>query len=70
MENHTFEDWSPKKSNFLSDLVSGLKKPQKTIHAKYFHDKKGSEIFDEICELEEYYPTRTEVSILQKLARN
>ena len=69
MENHTFEDWSPKNSNFLSDLVSGFKKPQKTIHAKYFYDKKGSEIFDEICELEEYYPTRTEISILQKLSK-
>ena len=69
MKNHTFEDWSPRKSNFLNDVITGLKNTQKSIQAKYFYDKKGSEIFDEICDLEEYYPTRTEVSILQKLTK-
>ena len=68
MQNHKFEDWAPKKSDFLEDVIAGLKKKQKSIQAKYFYDKRGSEIFDEICRLEEYYPTRTELSILETVS--
>ncbi len=38
--------------------------PQKEIYSKYFYDRRGSELFDQICELDEYYPTRTELAIM------
>jgi len=42
--------------------------PQKNIPCKYFYDARGSELFESICELEEYYPTRVELSIMKKYA--
>ncbi|MBT6442373.1 MAG: L-histidine N(alpha)-methyltransferase [Alphaproteobacteria bacterium] len=50
--------------DFLADMLNGLRQAQKEISCKYFYDKRGSALFDEICDLEEYYPTRTELSIL------
>ncbi|MEO1023039.1 MAG: L-histidine N(alpha)-methyltransferase [Bacteroidota bacterium] len=52
-------------SSMLEEVLEGLSKPQKTLPSKYFYDEKGSELFDQITELDEYYPTRTEVEILQ-----
>ena len=54
---------------FLADVIDGLSRPQKTISAKYFYDLEGSKLFDEITRLPEYYPTRTELSILRDQAR-
>ncbi len=51
---------------FLQDVVSGLRQPQKAIPCKYFYDKRGSELFDRICDLPEYYPTRTEMAIMRE----
>ncbi|MGK7892681.1 MAG: L-histidine N(alpha)-methyltransferase, partial [Xenococcus sp. (in: cyanobacteria)] len=51
------------------DVIQGLTKKQKTLPARYFYDAKGSQIFEKICELPEYYPTRTEASILEQYAR-
>ncbi|MCC6143524.1 MAG: L-histidine N(alpha)-methyltransferase [Candidatus Hydrogenedentes bacterium] len=50
---------------FLRDVIDGLSRPQKTLPCKYFYDKRGSELFDMICTLPEYYPTRTELAIMQ-----
>lgn len=50
---------------FLADVLDGLSRPQKTLPCKYFYDACGSELFDRICELPEYYPTRTETAILR-----
>lgn len=50
---------------FLQDALIGLSKQQKSLPSKYFYDATGSRIFEEICELEEYYVTRTELNILQ-----
>jgi dimethylhistidine N-methyltransferase len=50
---------------FLKDVIQGLKRPQKEIACKYFYDEVGSALFDEICELDEYYLTRTEMAILE-----
>lgn len=47
------------------DVLEGLGKKQKTLPSKYFYDERGSQLFEEICMLEEYYPTRTELSILE-----
>ena len=51
-----------------NEIITGLTSKQKFISSKYFYDEKGSELFEEITRLEEYYPTRTEKSILQKEA--
>ncbi|MGO8699476.1 MAG: L-histidine N(alpha)-methyltransferase [Limisphaerales bacterium] len=50
---------------FLSEAVAGLSQPQKTLPCKFLYDEEGSKLFNEICELEEYYPTRTENQILR-----
>lgn len=53
-------------SALYNDVLEGLQKQQKTLPSKYFYDKKGSELFEEICKLDEYYPTRTELGIMEK----
>jgi len=50
------------------EVISGLKGVPKTISPKYFYDEEGSRLFDQICELPEYYPTRSETSILRQRA--
>ncbi len=49
----------------LQEVLLGMKKTQKSIPSKYFYDERGSKFFDEITELDEYYPTRTERKILE-----
>lgn len=49
---------------FLSEVVAGLSRPQKMLPCKFLYDEEGSRLFNQICELEEYYPTRTENQIL------
>lgn len=58
-------DGAPGSAPFLKDVIDGLSHPQKHLAAKYFYDTRGSEIFEEITELDEYYPTRTEIAILE-----
>lgn len=60
-----FHDFHPETADFLRDVSQGLRKPQKEIPAKYFYDERGSALFDAICELPEYYPTRTEIGLLE-----
>ena len=55
-------------SEFFFDLQQGLARQYKSISPKYFYDAPGSALFDQICTLPEYYPTRTELSILQRHA--
>lgn len=52
----------------IQDVISGLSKTNKSLPARYFYDAKGSQLFEEICQLPEYYPTRTEASILSQYA--
>jgi dimethylhistidine N-methyltransferase len=51
-------------SEFLRDVLDGLQAPSKSIPCKYLYDERGSQLFDAICELDEYYPTRTETQIM------
>ena len=51
---------------FLSDVLEGLSQPRKAIPARWFYDRRGSELFEEITRLPEYYPTRTEIDLLAK----
>ncbi len=50
---------------FMQDMQAALSHTPKSISPKYFYDQAGSALFDRICDLPEYYPTRTELSILQ-----
>jgi dimethylhistidine N-methyltransferase len=54
------------RAEFLAHVHEGLALPQKQLSCKYLYDKRGSELFDQICELEEYYPTRTEMAIMEE----
>lgn len=58
----------PGLSAFGQDLLAALSAAPRSIAPKYFYDAQGSALFDRICELPEYYPTRTEVGILQAQA--
>lgn len=49
----------------LDEVLHGLAQNQKTIPSKYFYDEKGSELFRQICRLEEYYLTRAEIEIMR-----
>jgi dimethylhistidine N-methyltransferase len=54
---------------FAHDLMRALAQRPRSISPKYFYDAQGSRLFDSICELPEYYPTRTELDILTRHAR-
>jgi len=62
--NTVLHDYEPKEEDFLGAVISGLSRPEKSLPSKFFYDEAGSQLFDEICLLEEYYPTRTELQIL------
>ncbi|MGH6633264.1 MAG: L-histidine N(alpha)-methyltransferase, partial [Sphingopyxis sp.] len=47
---------------FRADVLAGLAGPRCAIPARWFYDERGSELFDEITRLPEYYPTRTETA--------
>ena len=52
-------------SSFAPDMLAALSNTPRSIAPKYFYDQVGSALFDRICELPEYYPTRTEIGILE-----
>lgn len=62
-------NYEPETNTFLHEVVLGLQKPHKELPSKYFYDEMGSQLFDQICMLDEYYPTRTELAIMQAHAR-
>ncbi|MEC5385078.1 L-histidine N(alpha)-methyltransferase [Uliginosibacterium sp. H3] len=55
-------------SEFAQELAAGLRARPRQVSPKFFYDATGSALFDQICELPEYYPTRTELAILQEHA--
>lgn len=55
---------------FLADVLAGLSARQKTVPARWLYDHRGSELFEAITALPEYYPTRTERSILERHAKD
>ncbi|MBN1448591.1 MAG: L-histidine N(alpha)-methyltransferase [Bacteroidetes bacterium] len=54
----------------LDELLDGLRRPQKMLPSKYFYDEIGSALFEDICALTEYYPTRTEIGIMENNIRD
>ncbi len=63
-------DFAPETAGFLEEAIDGLTQDPKTLPCKFFYDARGSALFDQICELDEYYPTRTEMGIMQAHARD
>jgi len=63
-----FHDLHPITDDFASIVLAGLANKPASIPPKFFYDKKGSELFDAITQLPEYYQTRTEIGILKKYA--
>ena len=61
-----FLDLDPPLGDFRTDVLEGLAKPQKALSPKYLYDEAGSQIFDEITRVPEYYPTRTERGIVEQ----
>jgi dimethylhistidine N-methyltransferase len=58
-------DFKPGLESFLAEVLIGLRKPQKELPSKYFYDERGSQLFERICELKEYYITSIEASIMR-----
>ncbi|MBV9555617.1 MAG: L-histidine N(alpha)-methyltransferase, partial [Pseudolabrys sp.] len=53
-------------ADFAAEILAGLTATPKRIAAKYFYDETGSQLFERITELPEYYPTRCEMKILRE----
>jgi L-histidine N-alpha-methyltransferase len=62
----TGNEAAPDLANELQRLLAGLTAPRKRISSKYFYDERGSELFERISELPEYYLTRTELAIMRR----
>ena len=65
-DNVSFRNEHPAVGDSREELVAGLRQAQKVINPKYFYDERGSQLFDRITRLPEYYPTRTEIDILTR----
>ncbi len=65
MQNVFFYDKYPARVDSAEELLTGLTADAKSIPPKFFYDERGSELFTEITRQPEYYPTRTEVSLLE-----
>ncbi|MBT8119245.1 MAG: L-histidine N(alpha)-methyltransferase [Gammaproteobacteria bacterium] len=64
-QRYQFFDQHPEIADFREDIIRGLSAPEPYILPKYFYDETGSRLFEDICNTQEYYPTRTEVSIIR-----
>jgi len=60
---YVFFDYKPQQANMASEVLKGLGSEPKFISPKYFYDQRGSELFERITELDEYYVTRTEMAL-------
>jgi L-histidine N-alpha-methyltransferase len=65
MTESSITKWSRPNPRMLAEVAAGLSAPQKELPPKYFYDQRGSELFEEITRLPEYYPTRTERVLLK-----
>ena len=58
-------DLEPVKADFLAEVIAGLSSSPRSLPCKFFYDERGADLFQKICELPEYYITRTETELLQ-----
>jgi dimethylhistidine N-methyltransferase len=63
-----FHDLAPPETSFEAAVLDGLGRARKSIPCQFLYDAKGSALFDAICRTPEYYPTRTEIGILERHA--
>jgi dimethylhistidine N-methyltransferase len=63
-----FHDLAPRQDSFEAAVLDGFRRPHKSIPCRFLYDEYGSQLFDRICRLPEYYPTRTELGILEAAA--
>lgn len=68
MSSVAFHDLEPELEDFQAAVIAGLSRSPRTLPCKFFYDLEGSRLFDRICELAEYYPTRTETALLRDCA--
>jgi dimethylhistidine N-methyltransferase len=66
MNECQFFEVTPQQSDIHSEIIAGLSASPKILSPKFFYDEIGSQLFDQICELPEYYPTRTEIGLLKE----
>ncbi len=59
---------APYDPRFAADVLAGLAQPEKSIPSTWLYDRRGSELFEQITQLHEYYPTRNEIGVLQHCA--
>ena len=64
--NFHFHDLQPAPEDFHTDVIAGLSRQTKRLSPKFFYDELGSQLFDAITRLPEYYPTRTEIGLLHR----
>lgn len=58
-------DLEPTAADMMAQVIGGLSKPHKTMPSAFFYDEPGSALFEKICRVPEYYPTRTELAIME-----
>lgn len=61
-----FSSSSAAAESFRDDVIAGLSLPRKALPPKYFYDAQGSRLFEAICRLKEYYPTRSELALTRR----
>src|SRR3954469_1289244 len=64
----TVLDLEPVSADFLAEVLAGLSSSPRTLPCKFFYDERGADLFQKICELPEYYITRTETELLRRCA--
>lgn len=64
----TVLDLEPVNADFLAEVIGGLSSSPRTLPCKFFYDERGADLFQKICELPEYYITRTETELLRRTA--
>jgi dimethylhistidine N-methyltransferase len=64
----TVLDLEPVNADFLAEVIAGLSSSPRTLPCKFFYDERGADLFQKICELPEYYITRTETELLRRYA--
>jgi dimethylhistidine N-methyltransferase len=64
----TVLDLEPVSADFLAEVLAGLSSLPRTLPCKFFYDERGADLFQKICELPEYYITRTETELLRQYA--
>jgi dimethylhistidine N-methyltransferase len=62
----TVLDLEPVSADFLAEVLAGLSSSPRTLPCKFFYDERGADLFQKICELPEYYITRTETELLRR----